>query len=166
MSDERDDMDDASFEEGFEDDFDPSLEADIDDEDLDLDDLDSDEDDDDDEESSKERDDYSDRVVESALKANPKRQQARKKASSVIEGIISQSELSKQEGQRKAWSLLNDKTEDALARPYSMDMELKENDAVAHPKFGVGFVIEIQTPTRVAVLFETGVRKMACNLKR
>lgn len=103
---------------------------------------------------------------EGAVRANPKRLTVaqRKKARSVIEGIIDDAELSDPEGQQKAWKKLNDKIGVAHARAYDIKTEFTENDVIEHPRFGIGFVVELVSPKKVEVLFEDGLRKLACNI--
>lgn len=161
---------DEDVDESFED-FDDGFEPDLD-EDLDIEDF--DDGDDDDEEGftsspkSNTDDDILDKTYEGAVRANPKRMTAaqRKKAASVIEGIISDSELSNPKGQAKAWAKLQKKSEGAEATPYSIATEFTENDVVDHPRFGLGFVIQLLSPTKVEVLFEEGVKRLVCNQKR
>ena len=103
----KDDGLDESFDD-FDEDFDPDMDAD---EDLDLSEI---------EEApsskSSKKDDYlSEASVESALAANPKRAQARRKAArTMVEGVLNFAELSKPEGQLKAWEKMNEKTEAAV----------------------------------------------------
>lgn len=170
MADGLDDINDFSNEE-FDDDFDPTIDADIE-EDIDLDDIDDDDDDDAGSpsssssfSSSRQKDDYDDSSVEVAVKANPKRQQARKSNVTLIEGLVVRNELDKEEGQRRAWTMLHEKTT-VSPKPYSMQESFQEGDYISHPKFSNGFVLEIPTETKMTVLFEDGIRKLVCNLKK
>jgi len=150
----------------FDDGFDPEIEEDIE--------IDEDFDGEEEEEftpsksSSSNDSDLKDANYDDVVKANPKRLNAaqRKKAASVIEGIISHAELTDPEGQARAWKKLSDKIGVAHARPFDMTAELTENDVIDHPRFGVGFVVQLLTPTKVEVIFEDGLKKMAHNLKR
>lgn len=110
--------------------------------------------------------DISEANYEEALKANPKRLSAaqRKKASALIEGIIDGAELSTPEGQTKAWTKLNDQIGVAHARKYDIKAEFTENDVIDHPKFGVGFVVELVHAKKIEVLFQEGLKKLACNV--
>lgn len=171
MTNGHDDIDDASFED-FGDDYEPDLDADLDmdvDADLDLDDLD---DDSFESEASgggggggKGRDQYSDKMssVAGAVRANPKRQQARKKARRIISGLLIDADLDTDEGLLQAWHALRDQTDASIAKPYSISAALQENDTVTHPSFGLGFVIAELTTTKVEVLFEVGLKKLVCN---
>lgn len=151
----------------FDDGFDPEIEEDIE---LD-DDFDADEEEEDfvpSKSSSSSDSDLVDANYADVVKANPKRLNAaqRKKAASVIEGIISDAELSDPEGQARAFKKLSDKFGVADARPFDISAELTENDVIDHPRFGVGFVVQLLTPTKVEVIFEDGLKKLAHNLKR
>lgn len=110
--------------------------------------------------------DLSQANYEEAIKANPKRLSSaqRKKASLVIEGIIDGAELSNPEGQTKAWNKLNEKIGVAHARTYDIKAEFTENDVIDHPKFGIGFVVELIHPKKIEVLFMEGLKKLACNV--
>jgi hypothetical protein len=103
---------------------------------------------------------------EEAVRANPKRLTAaqRKKATSIIEGIIDDAELTHPEGQERAWQKLNHKIGVDHARKYSLKLEFTENDVIDHPKFGIGFVVELLNPKKIEVLFEDGLRRLACNM--
>ncbi|MBA2660946.1 MAG: hypothetical protein H0U74_01520 [Bradymonadaceae bacterium] len=152
----------------IEDDFDDAFEADLDDNfeaeldgDIEIDDF--------EEESEfpeeKQETTLVDTHFEGAVRANPKRMMVaqRRKASSIIEGIISDAELVSPDGQSKAWKKLNKKSDVSLARPYDIHAALTENDIVDHPRFGVGFVIQLLSPSKVEVLFESGTKRLACN---
>jgi hypothetical protein len=165
MTNDIDDEVDESFED-FDDGFEPDL-----DEDLDIEDFDEEEEDDEDFEAtakSSADDDILDKTFEGAVRANPKRMSAaqRKKAASVIEGIISDAELSTAKGQAKAYAKLREKSEGAEAKAYAIDAEFTENDVVDHPRFGTGYVIQLLSPTKVEVLFEDGIKRLVCNQKR
>ena len=103
---------------------------------------------------------------EGAVKANPKRLNAaqRKKASDIIDGLIEDAELYDPEGQKRAWDKLHKKFGDKHPRPFKIDAEIGPNDVIDHPKFGIGFIVEQVKPTKVEVLFEDGLRKLACNI--
>ena len=150
-----DDNLDESFDE-FDEDFDPDMDSD---EEIDLADI-------SDEGPSKKskKDDYvSDASVETALRANPKRAQARRKAANMVEGILNYAELSKPEGQLKAWEAMNEKTEATVPKKYSLKAAFAQNDTVEHAKFGIGFVLEELSDTKISVLFEDGIKKLVCD---
>jgi hypothetical protein len=160
MTNDMDDDVDDSFE-----DFDDGFEADID-EDIDIDD--DYEEDYPEEDEKEDSEDLLDSHFEGAVRANPKRMAMarRRKAASIIEGIISDAELNTADGQQKAWKKLTKKSDISIARPYDIQAELTENDVVDHPRFGVGFVIQLLSPTKVEVLFEEGIKRLICNQKR
>lgn len=149
---------DESFDD-FDEDFDPDMDPDVDG-DLDLDDL---SEDNAGESSFKDKDDYFvGASVETAVRANPKRAQARKKAARIVEGILGDSELSKPDGQLKAWERMCEQSDTSVAKPYSLQATLGENDTISHPKFGIGFVLEVLSDTKITVLFREGKKKLVC----
>ncbi len=148
------------FDDSFESDIDDTFEADID-EDVEIDEF-------------EEESDFAEEKPETvlidthfagAVRANPKRMKIahRKKATSIIEGIISDAELVSPEGQAKAWKKLNKKSDLTQSKPFDIQAVLTENDVVDHPRFGIGFVIQLLSPTKVEVVFESGVKRLACN---
>lgn len=50
------------------------------------------------------------------------------------------------------------------AIPYAMDSAFKKGDAVEHPVFGVGLVLEVVPPNKVEILFEAGRKLLRCKL--
>lgn len=145
---------DESFEE-FNEDFDPDIDSD---EEIDLEEIDEET------PSKKGKDDYvSDASVETALRANPKRAQARRKAASMVEGVLTYAELSKPEGQLKAWEAMNEKIEAAVSKTYSLKSSFEQNSTIEHAKFGIGFVLEELSDTKISVLFEDGIKKLVCD---
>ena len=104
---------------------------------------------------------------EGAVHANPKRLSAsqRKKAQAIIEGLIDDADLEDEKGQGKAWQILNDKFGDTMPTKFDISAAFTENDVVDHPRFGVGFVVELINPKKINVLFEDGLRKLACNVE-
>jgi hypothetical protein len=142
-------------------------EIEMSDDDVELD-VDSDEDYDDEFQPSELDDDLLKKAPANAVKANPKRVSAaqRKKNKSLVEGIIDSTYFESPESAEKAFAKLKEETNLDAAKPYSIDVELTENDTVKHPKFGVGFVLELISPTKVEVLFEDGeLVKLVCNQK-
>lgn len=148
---------DESFDDFEEEDFDPELDPDMEEDDLAMDEVEGPS-----YSGKKSKDKYADVAVESAVVANPKRVQARKKSAKVIGGIISGAELSTEAGQLKAWKKLKEDTDGKLAKDYKVGIELNANDAIMHKKFGLGFVVEEVSATKVSVLFEDGLRKLVC----
>jgi|SRR5690554_31481 len=157
-----------SDEEEFEDD-----EIELSDDDVELEDVEPDtyeeEEDDDDESGFKPStidDGLLEKAPENAIKANPKRMTAaqRKQNKVLVEGIIDKTYFESPESAIKAYEKLREETDVNAAKPYSIDIELTENDTVIHPKFGVGFVLELVSPTKVEILFEEGnILKLVCN---
>lgn len=149
-----------SFEE-FEDDFDDDadLEADLDD-DVDLDDSDVDE------KSSKEEPlevGFDEKTYEQALRANPKRLAMVQKRAGIIENILDRAELDSADGIKKAWETLNKEIDTKFPKPYAISDQYEANQVVAHPSFGIGFVNAILTPTKVEIIFESGIKRLVCN---
>lgn len=105
--------------------------------------------------------------AEEAVKANPKRITAaqRKKNKAIVEGIVDAAYFETPEGTQKVYEQLKEETDPKAAKKYSIKAELTENDIVDHPKFGLGFVLELLTPTKVDVLFEDGRRKLVHSQK-
>jgi hypothetical protein len=165
-----------SFEE-IDDDFEAEVGDDIEDDDIDLGDIDEDDvgdfDAEDAEEaprrrtgggsSNKDDADLLTSNYELAVKANPKRAQKHQKRARLIEGVLDTAELTTDAGAAKAWNALQNQASDAKKRAYSVKEEFTENDVIEHPKFGEGYVVEILTSTKMAVLFEVGVKKLAHN---
>lgn len=113
-------------------------------------------------------DELLEKAPENAVKANPKRVSPaqRKKNKKLVEGIIDSTYFESPESAVKAFDKLKEETNLDAAKPYSIDVELTENDTVEHPSFGVGFVLELISPTKVEVLFEDGeLVKLVCNQK-
>lgn len=134
----------------------------LEDEEVDLDDDDYDGD----FEPSELDDELLEKAPENAVKANPKRVSPaqRKKNKKLVEGIIDSTYFESPESAVKAFDKLKEETNLEAAKPYSLDVELNENDTVKHPTFGVGFVLELISPTKVEVLFEDGeLVKLVCN---
>ncbi len=146
---------------------DEDFDAELDDEELDLDGLEEGDDDFDDEEAepsrSSGRDKYSDAAVAEAVQANPKRQQARKRNRRTIEGILDAADMRHERGQNRAFARLQEENDDTVTKPFEMGMELRVNDVLEHPTFGLGFVISEDSTTKVSVLFEDGIRKLVCD---
>ncbi len=159
MANDEIDEPEEGFEE-FEDDFDDDadLDADLDD-DVDI--SDSDE-----ETSTKEEPldiGFDERTYEQALRANPKRLAAVQKRAGVIETILDRSELNNADGVRKAWETLNKEIDTTISKAYTIDATFEANQVVNHPLFGIGFVNQILSPTKVEVIFESGIKRLVCN---
>lgn len=161
---------DESFDE-MDDDFEGDVGDDLDGDDLDLD-IDEDDDFDDNDSprsggggggSRKDDDDLVSSGYEKAVVANPKRQEIQRKRARMIEGILDTAELSSEEGAAKAWQALQKQAADAKPRKYDITEDYTENDVIVHPSFGEGYVVEILTSTKMSVLFEGGLRRLAQN---
>jgi hypothetical protein len=146
--------------------FEPEDDFESDDADVDLDGIDSG----DDSQEEEPADRYSDVSVASAVRATPKRQQVRKKSSRFIEELFGEADLSKVEGQLAAWEYISPRMQTAIdeakIKQWSLDVELHDEDVVTHKTFGTGFVIQLLTPTKAEVLFQDGLKKLVCGLKR
>ena len=165
-----------TFEE-IDDDFEGEVGEDLDDDDIDLGDIDEDDVGDFDAEdadetprrrtgggaSSKDDADLLTSNYELAVKANPKRATKHQKRARLIEVVLDTAELGTDEGASKAWNALQKQAGDASKRKYAMGDEFTENDVIEHPKFGEGYVVEILSSTKMSVLFEDGVKKLAHN---
>ncbi|MFW5965912.1 MAG: hypothetical protein ACOCV2_00270 [Persicimonas sp.] len=83
-----------------------------------------------------------------------------------VEDIIESTYFESPESAQKTYEKLKEETDLDAAKSYSIDVELSENDTVDHPEFGIGFVLELISPTKVEVLFEDGEHiKLVCNQK-
>lgn len=146
----------------LDDDFDGG--EDLDDADLpDVEALDDDDDDVEEVNFDTNSDDYIESNYEEAVRANPKRMSMLKKRARQIEGILDASELESPDGVQKAWARLNEEANTKVTRTYDIKAAYGENDVVEHPRFGAGFVIEVLSPSKIAVLFEDGIKRLAMN---
>lgn len=105
-------------------------------------------------------DDDEDDSSESAAVARPRRRVSTRQATV---GGVPRSKLEKAEHAAKAWAELSTKITDDAPAPYSIRGNYAKDTRVDHPKFGVGFVIEVSGPTKIDVLFEDGLRKLVQN---
>lgn len=110
--------------------------------------------------------DLTETSCEDAVKANPKRLSAaqREKASAIIDGIIDDAELSDSHGQQKAWEKLEEEFGTDHPVEFDITAQISANDVIDHPKFGIGFVVTLINENKIEVLFEDGLRKLACNI--
>ncbi len=76
-----------------------------------------------------------------------------------IEGIP-KAKLEKPEMAKEAWDKLASRFADAEIVDYTVTVTLTENDVVRHPKFGIGFVVEIPGARKAEILFDDGLRKL------
>ena len=61
-----------------------------------------------------------------------------------------------------AWRTAMERPSAPAARPYAMDMLLREGDVVEHATFGLGTVRSVIRPNKAEILFRDGVRTLRC----
>ncbi len=115
---------------------------DIGDDEVSLDDADADADDDD----------------EDVVRPAPKRR-APTKAVPMIEGVP-KTKLEKPEICAEVWEKLSQRLVDQPQIPYTIQTPLVANALINHKTFGLGFVVDITSPTRAEVLFQDTLRKL------
>ena len=151
-------------------DDDESLEdlgEDVDDDlDLDFDDSESDDDDDDDDDKPKAKAKAKAKPKPKATKAvkkdTPKR--AAKKRGTTIETIMDASRLDDNEDAAKAWELISrDATDITKKIKYTLKASYEPYQVITHKSFGVGYVRNILSPTKIEVIFEEGFKRLVCN---
>ncbi len=110
--------------------------------------------------------DLAEESCEDAVRANPKRLSAaqREKASAIIEGEIEEAQLTDPDGQQEAWEKLEEKFGTDHPVEFDISAEIHASDVIDHPKFGIGFVVKLINSKKIEVLFEDGLRKLACNI--
>ena len=125
---------------------------------------DDDDEDDDDEDRPKTKDASSDdSLLEAnnidAARANPKRAQIQRRSRlDILEGV----DLDDVPAIHAIWNTLEVNAEGTKPRKYDMKSDdYIETDIIKHPQFGKGFVVEILSSTKISVLFEDGVRRLA-----
>lgn len=111
-------------------------------------------------------DDLASLPYEQAVKANPKRAKMLRKRARHIEGVLDSAELKDPKEAKKAWNKLSEETDTEIRRTYNVAEDYTENDVLEHPKFGVGFVVEIMSDKKISVLFEDGLRRLVYNMKK
>ncbi|MEO1271783.1 MAG: hypothetical protein AAFX99_27130 [Myxococcota bacterium] len=62
------------------------------------------------------------------------------------------------------WQRLCGSASDDDARPYNITQVYKPLELIRHPKFGLGYVREICSHTKIEVIFEDGPRRLVCNM--
>lgn len=62
------------------------------------------------------------------------------------------------------WAHGKAKLGDARAQAYSIKNKYEVGEAIDHPKFGLCFVVEICSPTKISVALETEFKRLVCNL--
>ena len=158
---------------GFDSDGDGDVDMDVDvDVDVDVDDLDDEDLDDDGEEEevkaskrgkSSAKDEVKELNYEEAVRVNPKRASALKKRASLVESILEGAKLIEEEDVQKAWKALNEQVDTAKSRKYTLKEDFDTNEVIQHKSFGVGFVNQKLSPTKIEVVFEDGMRRLTCN---
>lgn len=84
------------------------------------------------------------------------------KAAPSIEGVA-KTKLEKPNIYAEVWERLNVKHGDNKPVQYAISTKLQRHDLIHHKNFGLGFVTEIQSPTRAEVLFKDALRKLVHN---
>ena len=155
-----DEIDESAEDAALDEDMEPGLDEDLE-EDMTLDEPEEDELE---EAPSSRRNRYSDESVATAVRANPKRRQAARRKTGEAFAAFADIDMTKEADQLKVWVSLNEQAESTLAKAYSLHGEFVLNDSIEHPKFGLGFVLEEISSTKIAVLFEDGLKKLVFNL--
>ncbi len=65
--------------------------------------------------------------------------------------------------EQRKWSRVLSKVDSEHPTEYSMGSTYNANDVIEHSKFGVGVVIEVVDPYKVAVVFEQGQKTLVQN---
>jgi hypothetical protein len=65
----------------------------------------------------------------------------------------------------KKWNKLLAQADPDKAVSYTMAQAYTENDVIRHDKFGLGVVVKILDPRKIAVVFEEGLKNMVQNFK-
>lgn len=100
-----------------------------------------------------------------ALRANPKRGQWQRQAIRSLDGISSIDELADSTVARRIWNQCAKETRYEDAIPYVVTNDYSMEDVIEHPMFGRGFVVEVRSNTKFAVLFKDGLRRLMYNIK-
>lgn len=66
------------------------------------------------------------------------------------------------DAERKEWETLRPDMDSSRAVAYSMDVQVKVNNLINHPTFGLGLVQLVVGDRKVEVLFEDGKKVMRC----
>ena len=80
----------------------------------------------------------------------------------VISKIASAQVSSRQESQEE-WRRLKELVGDPEPLPYDYSFSYEENQAVAHPTFGLGFVRRVIDASKIEVIFEYETKILAMN---
>ncbi|MDK2847312.1 MAG: hypothetical protein PWP34_665 [Desulfuromonadales bacterium] len=60
------------------------------------------------------------------------------------------------------WQEIAGQLQSGQSVPYSMENPYKKGEAVNHPIFGVGLVMDVLAPNKVEILFEAGRKLLRC----
>lgn len=150
--------------EDLDDDFDEEdLDDDIDLDDIELEDLAEEEEEERPKRSKPSDDDLVEMDYEQALRANPKRAKAVKKRASLIETLLGEATLDSEDGIEAAWETLSKEVDTKIRKKYAIDAEFDTNQVIEHDTFGVGFVNQMLSETKVEVIFKDGIKRLVCN---
>jgi hypothetical protein len=148
--DDREDEIDDDFEGGGGDD---DVDGDFGDSDVEL----------DDEDVAHEDGDFDEDGDDEVVARAPVKRRAPARSVPQIEGVA-KTKLEKPDICAEVWEKVGRKYENEKGVPYSIRMKLNREDRVVeHNVFGTGYVIEIESPTRVEVLFKDALRKLVFN---
>ena len=64
------------------------------------------------------------------------------------------------------WASVIKKATSDNTSPYKITCAYKPGEYIQHTKFGVGYVADICSKTKVEVLFEEGSKRLVCNIQR
>ena len=172
MSEETEDQDqnpdDGIEEVPFEEDNGPEDAEIVPETDIDLDDIEDDYDDDDEDEvperpkPTKVDDEMLTAKNEKAVLATPKREKIvrRRSRAEIVDGV----DFDDPDLVEKIWNQLEERNSGIRARKYNLKKgDYTETDVLKHDKFGKGYILEIISDGKIAVLFEEGVKKLAIN---
>jgi hypothetical protein len=76
---------------------------------------------------------------------------------------IASAQTSRPEKSLKEWEELKESAGEAQPLPYNPSASYSENQAVAHPTFGLGFVRKVIDASKVEVVFEHQVKVLIMN---
>lgn len=96
---------------------------------------------------------------EDVVSARPAKRRPVVKKVPTIEGVP-KTRLDKPDVAGEVWTKLKAKHGESAAVPYKLSLSLKVNDIIDHKTFGLGFVVEVPSPTKADVIFSDGLRKL------
>ena len=68
------------------------------------------------------------------------------------------------EDTQATWERLCGSASDDTGQPYRITQAYKPQELVRHPKFGLGYVREVCSQTKIEVIFADGPRRLVCNM--